>query len=65
VPELIEFYIPSTFRKRVKWVPLDQRGKLIEFTPVAKTSACTNGATFCKCLPSQTMHARRFLSYTI
>jgi hypothetical protein len=39
VAKLIEFYIPSTFRNPVKWVPLDQRGKLIEFSLLVKTSA--------------------------
>jgi len=29
--KIIEFYIPSSFRKNIKWVPADQRGKLIQF----------------------------------
>ena len=29
--KVIEFYIPSTFRKRVNWVPVEQRGQVIEF----------------------------------
>jgi hypothetical protein len=39
VANVVEFYIPSTFRKRVKWTPPGQRGKLIEFYPPAKKSA--------------------------
>lgn len=29
---VIEFYLPTGFHKRVKWIPLDQRGKVLEFT---------------------------------
>ena len=32
VARVIEFYIPTRFPKRVKWVPLLQRGKVIEFS---------------------------------
>jgi hypothetical protein len=39
VANVVEFYIPSTFRKRVKWTPLEQRGKVIEFRPPVKKSA--------------------------
>jgi hypothetical protein len=39
VANVIEFYIPNTFRKRVKWTPPAQRGKVIEFYPLAKKSA--------------------------
>jgi hypothetical protein len=39
VANVVEFYIPTTFRKRVKWTPPEQRGKLIEFYPSAKKSA--------------------------
>ena len=28
---VIEFYIPTAFHKRVKWIPLAQRGKVVEF----------------------------------
>jgi hypothetical protein len=28
---IIEFYIPNSFRRRVKWVPKPDRGKVIEF----------------------------------
>jgi hypothetical protein len=39
VSKVIEFYIPKNFRKSVKWVSLDQRGKIIEFAPQVKKSA--------------------------
>jgi hypothetical protein len=39
VANVVEFYIPTTFRKRMKWTPPEQRGKLIEFYPSAKKSA--------------------------
>jgi hypothetical protein len=29
--KVIEFYIPAKFRKRVHWVPVEQRGQVIEF----------------------------------
>jgi hypothetical protein len=31
--KLIDFYIPSGFRKSAKWVPAKKRGKVIEFAP--------------------------------
>jgi hypothetical protein len=39
VAKIIEFYIPSSFRKNGKWIPLEQRGKIIEFPPATKKSA--------------------------
>jgi hypothetical protein len=36
---IIEFYIPNNFRKRVKWVSPEQRGKIIEFASPMKKSA--------------------------
>lgn len=37
--KVIEFYIPSSFRKNVKWVPAEQRGKVIEFpAPIEKSA---------------------------
>ena len=33
MPRVIEFYIPNNFRKSVKWVSPEQRGKIIEFAP--------------------------------
>jgi hypothetical protein len=32
VARVIEFYIPTRFPKRVKWVPPVQRGKVIQFS---------------------------------
>ena len=37
--QVIEFYIPSRFRKKVKWVPKADRGKVIEFPTEIKKSA--------------------------
>ena len=37
--QVIEFYIPSRFRKKVKWVPTTERGKVIEFPAAIKKSA--------------------------
>lgn len=37
--QVIEFYIPARFRKKVKWVPPTNRGKLIEFPADWKKSA--------------------------
>jgi len=39
VAKVIEFYIPNSFRKTLKWVPELQRGKIIEFCPQTKKSA--------------------------
>jgi hypothetical protein len=39
VAKVIEFYIPNTFRKRVKWVSPAERGKIIEFPSEMKKSA--------------------------
>jgi hypothetical protein len=39
VAKVIEFYIPNNFRKRVKWVSPEQRGKIIEFPSEMKKSA--------------------------
>jgi hypothetical protein len=39
VAKVIEFYIPTNFAKRVKWVPSQQRGKVIEFCLPTKKSA--------------------------
>lgn len=33
VAKIIEFYIPSTFHRTGKWIPPEQRGKIIEFVP--------------------------------
>ncbi len=37
--KVIEFYIPSNFRKNDKWIPPQERGKIIEFSLPAKKSA--------------------------
>lgn len=39
VAKIIEFYIPTKFAKRVKWVPPQQRGRVIEFCLPTKKSA--------------------------
>jgi len=37
--KIIEFYIPQSFRKVSKWVPSNERGKLLEFpVPVRKSA---------------------------
>jgi hypothetical protein len=37
--QVIEFYIPSRFHRKVKWVPAEQRGKVIEFpSPIRKSA---------------------------
>jgi len=37
--KVIEFYIPTNFRKPMKWVPAMACGKVIEFCPQTKKSA--------------------------
>jgi hypothetical protein len=39
--QLIQFYIPTSFKSpKTRWMPLDQRGKVIEFpTAAMKKSA--------------------------
>ena len=37
--KIIEFHIPAKFQKKVKWVPSEERGRLIEFPIVIKKSA--------------------------
>jgi hypothetical protein len=39
VAKVIEFYIPNNFRKSLKWVSPEQRGKIIEFPAQIKKSA--------------------------
>jgi hypothetical protein len=35
--QIIEFYVPSSFRKTAtKWIPPEQRGKVIPFDLVAR-----------------------------
>ena len=37
--QVIEFYIPARFKPKVKWVPVEQRGKILEFPADMKKSA--------------------------
>jgi hypothetical protein len=39
VAKVIEFYIPSNFRKKTKRTPLEQRGQVIEFDLWKRKSA--------------------------
>ena len=39
VAKIIEFYVPKTFRKPVKWAPAEKCGKLIEFRASVRKSA--------------------------
>lgn len=36
---VIGYYIPVRYRKAVKWIPLEQRGKVIDFPVPEKKSA--------------------------
>jgi hypothetical protein len=37
--KVIEFYVPARFRKPVKWVPQEERGRILEFHVLQKKSA--------------------------
>ena len=37
--KVIEFYVPAHFRKVVKWVPQQQRGRVVEFPMAQKRTA--------------------------
>ncbi len=37
--KVIAFYIPTRFQRKMKWLPLEQRGKVIEFPAEIKKSA--------------------------
>jgi hypothetical protein len=37
--KIIEFYIPQGFRKVPKWLPLNERGKVLEFRMAVRQSA--------------------------
>jgi hypothetical protein len=39
VAKIIEFYIPGNSRKSVKWIPVELRGKIIEFASQIEKSA--------------------------
>jgi hypothetical protein len=36
---VIEFYVPDRFRKKVRWTPPTQRGKVIKFPAAQKNTA--------------------------
>jgi hypothetical protein len=37
--KVIEFYVPTRFRKPAKWVPQQERGRILEFHVIQKKSA--------------------------
>lgn len=37
--KIIEFYVPSRFRKKAKWVPAEEQGKVIPFALAQKKTA--------------------------
>jgi hypothetical protein len=37
--KVILYYIPSNYRNKVKWIPPNQRGRVIDFTVCLKKSA--------------------------
>jgi len=37
--KIIEFYIPQSFRKVSKWLPPNERGKVLEFPMAVRKSA--------------------------
>jgi len=37
--KIIEFYVPAGFRKKVRWIPADQRGKVLPFPAHEQKSA--------------------------
>jgi hypothetical protein len=37
--KVINFYTPAEFRKKVQWIPVEQRGKIIEFNLQVKKPA--------------------------
>jgi hypothetical protein len=39
VAKVIEYYVPESFRKKTKWIPGEQRGKVIQFPVPEKKSA--------------------------
>jgi len=39
VAKIIEFYVPTNFRTKDKWVPAQNRGRVIEFRPQTTKSA--------------------------
>ncbi len=39
VAKIIEFYVPDSFRRKEKWIPPQDRGKIIEFSRETRKSA--------------------------
>ena len=37
--KVIEFYVPDRYKRKVKWIPTELRGKVIEFTVPIRKSA--------------------------
>jgi hypothetical protein len=37
--QVIEFYVPASYKPKVKWIPPERRGKVIEFRADLKKSA--------------------------
>jgi hypothetical protein len=37
--QIIEYYVPDRFKKKVKWIPQEERGKIIDFPSDEKKSA--------------------------
>jgi hypothetical protein len=42
--KIIEFYFPTRFHTKVKWVPAERRGKLIEFPAQIRNGYVIRGA---------------------
>lgn len=36
--KVIEFYVPANFQRQAKWVPIERRGQIIEFTLPKKSA---------------------------
>jgi hypothetical protein len=36
--KIIEFYVPANFRRQGKWVPVERRGQIIEFSLPKKSA---------------------------
>lgn len=36
---IIEFYVPRRFQRKVKWIPMELRGRVIEFPVRARKTA--------------------------
>jgi len=53
VAKLIEFYIPKKFRRRVKWLPLEQRGKVLKFSAGNSTAASVGASALDEDLRNQ------------